>query len=309
MSSRRNILIFHLGALGDFVLTWPIALALTRLHPQSRVFYVTHGQKGALAEKALRIESADVENGWHLLHSDPAALPPASARLLAGAHTVVAFQNEPSDAWLGNVRKIAPEATVWPLASKPPDEFKEHLSEFFLSQFEAWPAGGEAIRQILRSISSRGLGLHKPTAGVVAIHPGAGSPRKCWPVDRFVELTRKLKQAGFKPRVILGDVERERWSAATVGELESVADVRWPATLRDLFNELSSAAVFVGNDSGPGHLAAMLGVPTVSIFGDATDPNRWKPLGPRTAVVQGQAINAISVEMVLAEVKKAASLL
>ena len=57
MALRRNILLFHQGALGDFVLTWPIALALARIHPQSRVFYVTHAQKGKLAEKVLGVES------------------------------------------------------------------------------------------------------------------------------------------------------------------------------------------------------------------------------------------------------------
>src|SRR3982074_1768604 len=65
MLARRNVLIFHLGALGDFLLTWPVALALGRLHPQSRIFYVTHAGKGRLAEQVLRIEAADIESGWH----------------------------------------------------------------------------------------------------------------------------------------------------------------------------------------------------------------------------------------------------
>ena len=82
---RRNVLIFHLGALGDFVVTWPLALTLARLFPQSRIFYVTHGQKGALAEKVLRIESSDIEAGWHQLFSEDAELPAAAARALAGA--------------------------------------------------------------------------------------------------------------------------------------------------------------------------------------------------------------------------------
>ena len=67
LALRRNILLFHLGALGDFVVTWPLALALARIYPQSRLFFVTHGQKGALAEKVLRVESADIEAGWHHL--------------------------------------------------------------------------------------------------------------------------------------------------------------------------------------------------------------------------------------------------
>ena len=79
MLPKRNILLFHLGALGDFVLTWPLAMALARIHPQSRIIYVTHGQKGKLAEKVLHIESTDVEGGWHHLFGSPADLPVCSS--------------------------------------------------------------------------------------------------------------------------------------------------------------------------------------------------------------------------------------
>ena len=58
---RRNVLIFHAGALGDFVVSWPLALALGRLHPQLRIIYIAAGQKGKLAEKAIRTESLDIE--------------------------------------------------------------------------------------------------------------------------------------------------------------------------------------------------------------------------------------------------------
>src|ERR1700678_801872 len=58
---RRNVLIFHSGALGDFVLSWPLALALGRLYPQSRIIYVAPASKGKLAERVLRIESVDGE--------------------------------------------------------------------------------------------------------------------------------------------------------------------------------------------------------------------------------------------------------
>src|SRR5436190_11578963 len=76
MSLRRNILIFHQAALGDFVITWPIAVAMGRMYPQSRVIYVTAASKGKLAEKVLGVESADVDAGqWHRLHAEGAELP------------------------------------------------------------------------------------------------------------------------------------------------------------------------------------------------------------------------------------------
>ena len=46
------------SALGDFIITWPLAMSLSRLYPQSRILYITHGQKGELAEAVLRVESA-----------------------------------------------------------------------------------------------------------------------------------------------------------------------------------------------------------------------------------------------------------
>ena len=85
MTLRRNILIFHQAALGDFIMTWPLALGLGRVLAQSRLFYITSAQKGALAERALRVESVDAENGWHHLYSAEPKLPEQSERLLRGA--------------------------------------------------------------------------------------------------------------------------------------------------------------------------------------------------------------------------------
>src|SRR5947207_8441506 len=72
---RRHVLIFHQAALGDFVVTWPIAVALGRMFPQSRISYVTHASKGQLASRVIGVESMDVEQGWHLLHAENASLP------------------------------------------------------------------------------------------------------------------------------------------------------------------------------------------------------------------------------------------
>src|SRR5205809_7479697 len=91
MLPRRNVLIFHLGAIGDFVLTWPLAMALARIYPQSRIIYVTHGQKGKLAEKVLHVESTDVEGGWHHLFGTPAELPANPRKMLETAHSAFSF--------------------------------------------------------------------------------------------------------------------------------------------------------------------------------------------------------------------------
>jgi len=296
MAVRRNILLFHQAALGDFIVTWPLALALGRIFPQNRLFYVTSGQKGALAEKALRVESVDVESGWHHLFGDASSLPEPAAKLLAGAHSIVTFVASDEDPWSRNVRALAPEATLIPLHTKPPEDFAGHVTKHLLSQLEPWPVVAAACEQILRSVAARGIGFLRGRAGPVVLHPGAGSPAKCWPVDRFVELAEHLTRQGTGVRVLVGEVERERWPAQKIDRLRQVAEVVEPQTLLELLGNISDARAFIGNDSGPGHLAAIIGVPTVTIFGP-NDPVRWKPLGPRTRVLRGEwdAITADAV--------------
>jgi ADP-heptose:LPS heptosyltransferase len=283
---RRNILLFHLGALGDFIVTWPIALALARLHPQSRVFYVTHGQKGALAEKVLRVESLDVETGgWHRLFGSGEDLPASSARALAGAHTIVNFLSGPDEAWSRNVAVANPEAKLLSIPTVAPENFTGHQSEFLASGLAPWPAAEAATRQILRSVNERGLGAPRANDGAIVIHPGGGAPRKCWAAERYLELARRLRERGRPVRVLLGEVELEQWPRDQVQSFRDAADVRTPASLVELLDEISSAGAFVGNDSGPGHLAGILGVRALGLFGATSHPARWKPLGPHARVL------------------------
>jgi heptosyltransferase-3 len=299
MALGRNILIFHLGALGDFIITWPLALTLARLHPQSRLFYVTHAGKGALAEKVLRLESLDVDAGWHQLYSESPQLPEPLAKRLANAHTVVSFVADDQERWVRNVRAAAPGADVLVLSSKPPADYPRHVSEYILDQLAARPAAYTAAAQILRSVAARGVAIAPHAGGdAVVIHPGAGSTAKCWPAERFVELASGLRKGGRRVTFLLGEVERERWPAAQIDRLGAVATVVNPATLLELLVHLQSARCFVGNDSGPGHLAGILGVPTVSVFG-ANDPTHWKPLGPAVELVRGNSLEAISVDEVM----------
>src|SRR3954453_3483305 len=94
---RRNVLILHAGALGDFVLAWPLILALGRLHPQSRIIVVTHASKGALAEAALRVESSDIDHGWHGVYASGGDVPEHVTKLLQAAHSIYSFVSAEGD--------------------------------------------------------------------------------------------------------------------------------------------------------------------------------------------------------------------
>ena len=300
MQARRNILLFHAGALGDFVVTWPLALALARIYPQSRVFYVTQRGKGALAERVLRLEAADADAGWHGMFTPGASLPEPQAKLLAGAHSVVSFVSSPDDPFSQNAARLSPESNYLTMTVSPPAEFTGHVGEHLLAQLAPWAAAQAAMAQVLRSVASRGVTGKSPGGRRVLVHPGSGSPRKCWPAKRFVELIERLRADGREVRVVVGEVEREKWPAEEMRRLESVADVARPASYLELLDEISAAAGFVGNDTGPSHLAGIVGVPTVALFG-ATNPDHWRPMGPRVRVVREGSLEDITVDRVYAE--------
>jgi ADP-heptose:LPS heptosyltransferase len=294
---RRNILIFHAAALGDFVVTWPLALALARVHPQSRVFYVTQRGKGLLAERVLRLESADSEAGWHPLFTAGSTLAEPQAKLLAGAHSVVSFLSTAGDAFSQNVVRLAPGVNYLPMTVSPPPEFVGHVSDHLLAQLDSWPAVQAALVQVMRSVASRGVAGKPPQGDAVLVHPGSGAKRKCWPPNRFVELIRKLRDEGRNVRVALGEVELETWPADDLRHIESVADFVRPRDYVELLDEVTSAGSYVGNDSGPSHLAGIVGLPTVALFGPS-NPTHWHPLGPRVEVVRGATMDDITVDQV-----------
>lgn len=297
MVLRRNILILHGGALGDFVLTWPLAAALGRIFAQSRVIYVTTGQKGKLAERVLGVESADVESGWHHLYADPAQLPERPTRLLAGAQVIISFQPVSDDRTADILARLCPQALVIPIRLPPREQMTRPLHQLMLDELSPWPVMREGLGQMLRSVADRGLGSKPAATDGVVIHPGSSRAAKCWPVDRFADLARRLRGAGRRVRFVLGEVELERWPAADVAMLGGVADLHRPATLLDLWQQLHTADAFVGNDSGPAHLAGIIGRPTLTLFGP-TDPDIWRPLGPHVKTIRSDDLASLAVDEV-----------
>ena len=131
--------------------------------------------------------------------------------------------------------------------------------------------------------------------GPIAIAPGSGARDKCWPRDRWLELARTLAHAGETIRVVVGPTEHER---------DDPRAWDWPCSVQflaelscvELARCLQNCAAFVGNDSGTSHLAAMLSVPTIAIFGGGW-PRVFAPLGPRVVTVVGSGAAPPDVEV------------
>lgn len=116
-----------------------------------------------------------------------------------------------------------------------------------------------------------------PRRGVL-VHPGAAGERKAWPPERFRELGEALRADGEEVAFLLGPADQAL--RALLPEDQVLPEMGLPA----LADRLAAARAFVGNDSGPAHLAAAVGTPVTVIFGP-TMPSRTAPRGQDVRVV------------------------
>ena len=120
------------------------------------------------------------------------------------------------------------------------------------------------------------------------IHPFASAVDKTWPAERFVEVARKLQN----PVILAGpDDDASAFAAFRVWRNEP---------LRRVKSLMASASLFVGNDSGPAHMAAAFGVPVVVLFG-SSDPVTWAPWRTESQVLTG--LQTVSVDDVLGAIE------
>jgi ADP-heptose:LPS heptosyltransferase/GT2 family glycosyltransferase len=148
-------------------------------------------------------------------------------------------------------------------------------------------ADAGAAAAALPAIAALGPGLF--ARPVVAIHAGAGAENKQWPPASFAALIDLIAGEGGANAIIIGGPDEAKLAAdvqAAVRLQDHVYSVAGQLNLRELPVLLRACALYVGNDSGPKHLAAALGVPTVGIHSGSVDTVEWGPLGPAAVAVR-----------------------
>lgn len=116
-------------------------------------------------------------------------------------------------------------------------------------------------------------------------HPGSGSPHKCVSAETMAAVIRNLHQQGIPPLIVGGPADEAAVRRVRDSGIQDIP-VILGRDLTTIATVLSGARLFVGHDSGLTHLAAVLKVPTVAVFGP-TDPRQWAPLGRHVSVVTG----------------------
>ncbi|MGA2786403.1 MAG: glycosyltransferase family 9 protein [Verrucomicrobiota bacterium] len=121
-----------------------------------------------------------------------------------------------------------------------------------------------------------------PCREKVLIHTGAGQLVRVWPLEQYQRLAAHLRREKIQTQIACDPDQRAWWLRA--GE----AKVATPGTVTELLALMDQAGAFIGNDSGPGHLAAFCGVPTFTIFGPQL-PEWFAPLHPMAEWMEGRA--------------------
>ncbi len=279
-----EIIIFRGGAIGDFVLTLPAIHAVRRAFPTADLRFIGRPATLALGPTASILDSEDPRL-IPLHRAGP--LPPATHQLFAATQRVLAYAVDAQHFGPQLRRAVAGPVLLWD--PRPPADFRGHIVDHLLSPLRPWglPASDRVPHIALRP-GDYGYVDALAAAPEVVIHLGSGAPAKCWPVANFHALASALQKRGWHTALLYGPVERER--QLTIGDLPTLH----PPDLRSLAGLLAKAALFIGNDSGPGHIAAAVGTPTLTLFGP-TDPRLWAPCGKRSQVLQAPVADIAAI--------------
>ena len=300
LEEARRVLVIRHRAGGDLLLTTPALRALRGGLPQARIEVLTATGLGSLLEG-----NPDVDR---VIEFDRRSLPSQAAlyaRLARGGYdAVIDLVSNPRSAWMTALTRarvrvgyaIAGREWAYTLAvprerTGPAGPVRRYAPEAALDLIRAlgFPARGltltfrvsaRADAMIERWLTSAGVDPGRP---ILACLPAGSWPSKTWPPDRYAALMEGLATEGS---VVWLWGPGERSLAESCRHRMRAASFLAPATdWQELGALLRRCSLWIGNDSGPKHVAVALGIPTVTVFGP-THPVTWNPpQGPHAIVL------------------------
>ena len=262
-------LVIRGGALGDFLLTLPVLRALRETSAHLEILgypsFVQLAREGGLVHAGRSIEYGPMAGFF----ARCAVQDPALRDYFGSFDIVLSYLYDPDGIFAGNLQAAGARRIVQG-PHKPAgqahaiDELSAPLRELAVTCHE------KDIRLSLPATAAR--------RSIIALHPGSGSRMKNWAAANWHELAGKMLAAYPQARLAVIGGEADQ------AELESLAGLRrsdrvefWEnLPLPALARNLGAAGGYLGHDTGISHLAAVLGVPSLLLFGP-TDPAVWAP--------------------------------
>ena len=300
MSERfKNILIIKPSSLGDIVLTLPALSALRRNFPQARISWLVRPNFAAILEdhpdldEIIPFDRKLLGKAW--FHPGAFGALMSLIRKLRRSKFDVVFDFQclfrtASLAWLSGCKKRLGMANarehshVFFTDRVAPDPDSIHVVDHYLkmagyagaSDVEAkfvLPVDPEAGKKAARLLNSHNV---NPENYAILV-PSSAHPDKCWPRERFAALADMIAER-FGMSIITTGTSREKSIGDEVGKLAktAVVNLAGQTNIRELVALFRPANLAISNDTGPGHIAAALGIPMVMLFG-RTNPARVAP--------------------------------
>ena len=319
MSERfKNILITKPSSLGDIVLALPALRALRMSFPEAKISWLIRPEFAGLVENHPHLDETIIFDrkflGKAWFHPCAfGALMSLIGKLRRSRFDVIFdFQGlfrTASLAWLSGCKTRfgmanAREFATFFYTHKVTQNIEEiHMVDYYLKIIQAAGASDFGVEFIFPSnpdaedSAAELLANHGIKENYAVFIPGSAHQDKCWPPERFARLAEKISSDYNLSVVATGsaseaDIVEKIQEKANV-TIESLAG---QTSLSGLVALLKRAALVVSNDTGPGHIAAALGVPLVMMFGRA-NPIRLEPYKRKHCVMavepdgRGTAIN------------------
>ncbi|MFT8722184.1 MAG: glycosyltransferase family 9 protein [Acetobacter malorum] len=301
LQSLRRILVIRLGALGDFVQSFGPFQAIRAAHPTAHITLLTTSPFVELARLSPWFDAVEVDQrpSWGNL---PALL--ALRQQLRGYDRVYDLQTSSRTAryyvlagcpktWCGHVGHA-------PLVHANPRRNDMHTRTRQRDQLLGAGIADVPLPDV-SWLARLGPHLDAPYGLIV---PGASPhrPAKRWPVRRYAELATRFESRGLYP-VVVGSGADKPLAEAIRQVCPQAMDLTGQTTLPELAGLAARAQVAVGNDTGPMHLAAIMGCPSVVLFSADSNPALTAPLGrvpEQVCVLSVRDLATLSVNRVAA---------
>lgn len=304
---QYRVLVMRLSAMGDILHALPAVTALREAHPEWRIGWAVEPQWKPLlaAESATeRGPAMPLADRVHVIPARRWARAPLSAKTLREVRQARReLREEQYDACVdlqGAVRSAV--IAKWARAKRliGEDNPREWVARWFFSE-RVKTRGVHVIEQaieVMNAVAGEVLPVREPLLPVdpaaeceadalgapfVLIHPGAGWGAKRWPTDRYAAVARALHDLGYGVVVNAGPGEESLADEVAAQSGGYAMPLR--SSISVLIAMTRRAALAIGGDTGPLHLASALGRPVVGIYGP-TDPARNGPFGGRFEVLR-----------------------
>jgi len=288
-----EILILHPGGLGDIILSLPAIALIRNRCPSARITLA--GNLDHLAAAALGYAESFISLSTLPLHRLYAhdTLPEPEKRFWMSFDRIVSWTGSGDPEFIRNFGAIHPNVRIPPW--RPQSGETRHVSQLFIDSLDIGIPSGtkpmpphilldEKLRKEGKQwLIERGWNNQDP---LIALHPGAGSRTKRWPLIRFISLARHLA-LHKKSKLLIIEGPAEPAIGKQIAQSFSATDaiLAESLSLNLLAAVIAQCEAFVGNDSGIAHLAAALQVPSIVLFGPTT-PQHWAPLGEHVVVLR-----------------------